>query len=245
MKTIAKNSCLKRLCPSALLSLALLAPLPLSAEDKGWFIGLSLGGSLATNAMLKKDLNPAPGGAGGNAGNLMLSTGVSLGARLGYQAFYTNRSGIRFYISGITTAGIYPDLANAANSDLPLVLDLYILADMNADYLFNWATGGNYDVGLFAGFFGGTLTGLPILTPNPAPTPTIAITAGVNFGIRMVLNRKHQVELGLKGGAAIYLGRVASGGAGGAPQPPQQPAASDLTNIGGLVHLGASYNYRF
>ena len=243
MKTIAKNSCLKRLCPGALLSLALLAPLPLSAEDKGWFIGLSLGGSLATNAMLKKDLNPAPGGAGGNAGNLMLSTGVSLGARLGYQAFYTKRSGIRFYISGIATAGIYPDLANAANSDLPLVLDLYILADMNADYLFNWATGGNYDVGLFAGFFGGTLTGLPILTPNPAPMPTIAITAGVNFGIRMVLNRKHQVELGLKGGAAIYLGRVANGGGGA--QPPAQPAASDLTNIGGLVHLGASYNYRF
>ena len=245
MKTIAKNSRFKRLCPSALLSLALLAPLPLSAEDKGWFIGLSLGGSLATNAMLKKDLVVPPGapGAGGNAGNLMLSTGVSLGARLGYQAFYTKRSGIRFYISGIATAGIYPDLANAATSDLPLVLDLYILADMNADYLFNWATGSNYDVGLFAGFFGGTLTGLPILTPNPAPMPTIAITAGVNFGIRMVLNRKHQVELGLKGGAAIYLGRVANGGGGA--QPPAQPAASDLTNIGGLVHLGASYNYRF
>ncbi|RDU70845.1 outer membrane beta-barrel protein [Helicobacter aurati] len=210
-----------------LLSSALLI-MPLKAEDKGWFLGLNLGGSLATSASFQRN-------NANNSGSIMLSTGVSFGGKLGYQAFFTKNSGMRFYLSGITTFGVYPDAVNPTNSDMPLVIDFYILGDINADYLFNWVNGSNYSSGFFIGFFGGALTAIPLENPNPMASHSIGITAGINLGIRSTMNLRHQIEFGVKGGMAMFFGDVTDANG----------VNSVFTNIGGLLYAGAGYLYKF
>lgn len=198
------------------------------AENNGWFIGTNLGGSLATNASFLKE-------NGDNSGSIMLSTGISIGAKGGYQAFFTKNGGMRFYLSGVTTFGIYPDTVNADGSDVPIVVDFYILGDINADYLYNWSEGQAFSAGFFTGFFSGTLIGIPLKNPNPTASNSVGITAGVNLGIRTVINARHQIEFGVKAGMALFFGTVTN----------EQGDSNVFTNIGAIMYGGAGYLYRF
>lgn len=201
---------------------------PLKAEKNGWFIGANLGGALATNASFLKE-------NGNNSGSIMLSTGVSIGTKFGYQAFFSKNGGMRFYLSAVTTTGVYPDTVNVSGSDTPVVMDLYILGDINADYLYNWSERQAFSAGFFIGFFSGSLVGIPIKNPNPTASNSLGITAGANLGIRTVINVKHQIEFGVKAGMALFFGTVTN----------QQGDSNIFTNIGAIMYGSAGYIYKF
>lgn len=225
----------------------------LRAESNGWFIGANMGGSLATSASYRKNNDS-------NSGSIMLSTGMSIGIRSGYQAFFAKNKGVRFYLSGVTAFGVYPDTVNVENSDIPIVLDFYILGDINADYLYNWSDGQNFGAGFFVGFFGGTLIGIPLKNPNPTASNSVGVTAGINLGIRTIINMRHQIEFGVKVGMALFFGTVTDiggaaqqGQAGALPGaiPGQAGAAMTqgtenlFTNVGAIMYAGAGYTYKF
>ncbi len=162
------------------------------AEDNGFFLGISAGGAAAINA--------------DNGGGATGSTALSAGIKLGYQAFFSEINGIRFYLSGVGAYGFYPSATgnNIGN-------DLYILADINADYLVNWVSEEQFSSGLFMGFFTGALVGRAF--SNSTGGNSTGITAGLNLGIRTNINDHHQVEFGVKGGFSFYIGNARTTGA--------------------------------
>ncbi|RDU67606.1 hypothetical protein CQA53_00950 [Helicobacter didelphidarum] len=176
-----------------LVSLALVSALSGSMyakEQSGVVLGVSVGGGGAINV------------TGGS--NATGSSVYFLGAKVGYQAFITDNSGVRFYLSGLVGHGFYPS-ATTPTSNSFIGHDLYTLIDIDADYLYNWTDEQSYSAGLFLGFFAGALIGTP-LTGSTGST-AVGSAIGINFGLRTTIAYNHQVEFGVKPSIAFFAGR--------------------------------------
>ena len=185
------------------------------AEESGGFIGISIGGAAALQVS--------------GPSNASSSTTVAGGFKGGYQAFFTQASGVRFYFSLLAAYGVFPNTQQnppVPPGQLPLIMDLYALADINADYLFNWSVGHQNSAGLFVGFFTGGMLSLPQFNlPGAGGRITTGVTAGLNLGIRGVISSNHQVEFGVKTGANFLI-------------------KNDFT-MGAVIAGLASYAYKF
>ena len=170
------------------------------AEDNGGFIGLSIGGGAALSVSGQDSASS--------------STAVAAGFRGGYQAFFTEASGVRFYFSLLAAYGVFPNTDTGTNTQVPLLMDLYALADINADYLFNWAVGAQNSAGLFVGFFTGGMLSLPQMNVQKvSDRMTTGVTFGLNLGLRTTINDHHQVEFGVKSGANFLVAKAFTMGA--------------------------------
>lgn len=182
-------------------------------EENGFLLGISAGGAVSLNAMNNS-----------NAGG---STTLFLGVKGGYQAFFVERHGVRFYLSFLAAYGFYPatQTATTANASVPLAHDMYYLVDLNADYLFNWTDESDYTAGLFAGFFTGALIGQPMT--NSRGSQALGSTLGINVGVRTTINHNHQVEFGIKSALAFFT------------------RSNTRNDLGTLIGLQTSYIYKF
>ena len=173
------------------------------AEESGGFIGISIGGAAALQVS--------------GPSNASSSTTVAGGFKGGYQAFFTQASGVRFYFSLLAAYGVFPNTQQnppVAPGQLPLIMDLYALADINADYLFNWSVGHQNSAGLFVGFFTGGMLSLPQMNvPKVSDRMTTGVTFGLNLGLRTTINDHHQVEFGVKSGANFLVAKAFTMGA--------------------------------
>ncbi|WP_181882398.1 outer membrane beta-barrel protein [Helicobacter didelphidarum] len=144
---------------------------------------------------------------------------------------------MRFYLSVLGAYGFYPAVINAgaggSNNGVNIAHDLYLLADINADYLFNWVDEGEYSAGLFVGFFAGAMVSLPM--QNSTGSQSIGTTLGLNLGLRTTINYSHQVEFGIKSALTLFTG-----------QPNQMnPNASAISSLGATIIGQVSYIYKF
>lgn len=184
----------------------------LKAEDSGFILGVSAGGSVALNAL--------------GSDGLMASTALLAGLKVGYQGLFVEPFGVRFYLSALASYGVYPSARAAiAGQDIPLAQDLYIMGDVNADFLFNWANESDYTSGLFGGIFTGALVGLPL--KNSTGKNSVGTTLGLNVGVRATIAEHHQFEVGVKCGMAFFTGQASS------------------TSVGALIGLQTGYVYKF
>ncbi|STQ85793.1 outer membrane beta-barrel protein [Helicobacter muridarum] len=183
---------MKQLLVGAVLACSLLGSVQ-AAEDNGFFIGISAGGGASFNI---------PGGSEASG-----SSAVGYGARLGYQAFFSEYNGVRFYLSGFASHAFYPSAIGIRGFGN----DLYVLGDINSDYLFNWVSGDEFSAGLFVGFFSGALISRNL--GGSTGGNSIGITAGLNLGLRTIIADHHQIEFGFKSGFNFFIGQNSSTGA--------------------------------
>lgn len=200
-----------------LVSLALCGALSSSAfaasEQNGFILGVTAGGAAALNVL--------------DTANAVGSTTIVAGIKGGYQAFFADRHAVRYYLSTLFAWGYYPAnvTATAANQRQLLSHDLYVLADLNADYMFNWWEDGEaYNAGLFAGFFTGILSGIPMTNSNGESA--VGSTFGLNLGVRTSINYHHQVEFGVKSALAFF----------------SRPSNN---NLGAVIAAQVSYLFKF
>ena len=196
---------MKKILVSFTLAGALATSMQAANENSGFIVGGSLG-------------------IGSNNNTTQNSTLYYLGAKAGYQAFITDKSGVRFYLGLSFGHGFYTSAQ--ANRDLEHMF--YVLGDVNVDYLYNWANNSKYTAGLYAGLFTGILTGVNTTT-NAVQKTTVSNTTGINLGVRTSISQKHQVELGIK--AALNIMPVGN--------------TNTALNIGRFLTAQVSYLYRF
>ena len=176
-----------------------------SEENNGGFIGVNVGG------MISGQMN----------GGVKFDSSVAVGLRGGYQAFFYDNVGARFYISGISSFGLLTANGNG------MVINLNVLTDLNADMLFDFVSDDCFTSGVYLGFFGGSLITSPIKTiaGNGNKKTTLATTVGLNIGTRTTAGIHHEFDIGAKLGAAFNIG--------------------DATSVGAAFYIGSSYSYKF
>ncbi|GAB0172505.1 hypothetical protein NHP164001_05180 [Helicobacter trogontum] len=177
-------------------------------QNNGAFLGLNVGGAIT----------------GQFSNGASLNSSVAIGLKGGYQAFFYDKIGARFYLSGISSFGLI-----AVPSPNPTMnVNLSIMADLNGDMLFDFVSDDDFTTGAYVGFFGGTLIHTPIYVPagGTASATTIATTSGFNVGSRTSIRVHHEFDIGAKLGVAFNTkGQQAS--------------------VGAAIYLGASYSYKF
>lgn len=200
----------KFLLSSVLVSALSFTALHAAEENNGAFVGLNLGG------MVTGSLN----------NGVSLNSSVAVGLRGGYQAFFFDRVGARFYLSGIGAFGLIS--VTPTNAKPSMNVNLNVMADLNGDMLFDFVSDDNFTTGAYLGFFGGTLIGTPIYVPSgmARAKTTFATTVGINIGSRTTVNAHHEFDIGAKIGAAFN-------------------ADGTTTSVGAAIYVGSSYSYKF
>lgn len=179
-----------------------------SEDNNGAFLGLNLGGMITGSLGSKTALNSS----------------VAVGLRGGYQAFFYDKVGARFYLSGIAAFGLLG--ANGGNN---MSVNLSVMADLNGDMLFDFVNDDSFTTGAYLGFFGGTLIDSTIA--GTKSKPTFATTVGINIGSRTTVNSHHEFDIGAKIGSAFNI----SNGSGN----------SSTKDVKAAIYVGASYSYKF
>lgn len=210
MKLLLKDWYMKKVLLSSVLVSALSVGIMSAAEENnGAFVGLNLGG------MITGSLN----------NGVSLNSSIAVGLRGGYQAFFYDHVGARFYLSGIGAFGL---ISANANNQTGMNVNLNVMADLNGDMLFDFVSDDSFTTGAYLGFFGGTLIGTPIYVPKGQPkgNTTYATTVGINIGSRTTVNARHEFDIGAKVGAAFNDNGSA-------------------TSVGAAIYVGSSYSYKF
>lgn len=204
---------MKKLLMSSVLACAL-GLTGLHAEgNSGAFLGINLGGMV--------------NGSIGN-GDPKLNSSLAAGLRIGYQSYFSERVGARFYLSGIAGFGLLAVNAGQGGTTNGMNVTLNVMGDLNGDLLFDFVNDGDFSTGMYLGFFGGALFSTPLYVPtgmtrNPN---TVATTVGLNLGFRTTVREHHEFDFGVKFGAALNM-------------------EGTTTNIGAVGYLGSSYSYKF
>lgn len=200
----------KLLISGVLASILGLSAMHSAEANNGLFLGLNLGG------MITGQLN----------NGVSLNSSVAVGLKGGYQAFFFDRFGARFYLSGISSFGLISFTPTGANPSMNV--NLSVMADANADMLFDFVSDDTFTTGGYFGFFGGTLISTPVYVPQGQPwgNTTVATTVGINIGSRTTVNAHHEFDIGAKVGAAFN-------------------ADGATTSVGAAIYVGSSYSYKF
>ncbi|WP_104746690.1 outer membrane beta-barrel protein [Helicobacter bilis] len=202
----------KYLVSAVLASTLSFSALNAAEENNGAFVGLHLGGMIA----------------GQMSNGVSLNSSVAVGLKGGYQAFFYDRIGARFYLSGITSYGLMAIPAQQ-NANATMTVNMNILADLNADMLFDFVSDDDFTSGMYLGFFGGALIDTPVyfLPGTPRPDTKLSTAVGLNIGLRTTVRAHHEFDFGGKAGLSWNI--------------------TDKTskNVGGLFYVGASYSYKF
>ena len=200
----------KFLLSSVLVSALGLTTLNAAEENNGAFLGLNLGGMIT----------------GQMSNGVALNSSIAVGLKGGYQAFFYDRIGARFYLSGIGAFGLISATTNATSPSMNV--NLNVMADLNGDVLFDFVSDDSFTTGAYVGFFGGALIGTPIYVPKgmTRADTTVATTVGLNIGSRTTVNAHHEFDIGAKVGAAFNM-------------------TGSTTSVGAAIYVGSSYSYKF
>lgn len=209
---------MKKLILSSMVAISLATTSIYAGEsNNGAFVGLNLGGSI-TGAISSGSKNPS------------LNSSLAVGFKGGYQAYFSEQMGARFYLSSIANFGLLGIVATGGTSgDGGMSVNLSVMADLNGDFLFDFINENTFSTGVYTGFFGGALlNGISLYKVGGAPAPefSVATTLGLNIGSRTSVNEHHEFDIGAKIGMAINV-------------------ANKATSVGPAIYIGSSYSYKF
>ena len=207
-----KDLLMKKYLVSAVLASTLsFSALNAAEENNGAFLGLNLGGMIT----------------GQMSGGVSLNSSVAVGLKGGYQAFFYDRIGARFYLSGIGAFGLIA-IPGSTGKDASMNVNLSVMADLNGDMLFDFVSDDDFTTGMYFGFFGGALINTPIYVPAGMArgNTTVGTTAGINIGSRTTVKAHHEFDIGAKVGAAFNMD-------------------GKTTSVGAAIYVGSSYSYKF
>lgn len=201
----------KYLVSAVLVSTLSFSALNAAEENNGAFLGLNLGGMIT----------------GQLSNNVSLNSSIAVGLKGGYQAFFYDRIGARFYLSGISAFGLL-GVNGAGGVTSGMNVNLSVMADLNGDMLFDFVSDDDFTTGMYFGFFGGALIQTPIYVPagQPRGNTTVGTTAGINIGSRTTVKAHHEFDIGAKVGAAFNMD-------------------GKTTSVGAAIYVGSSYSYKF
>ncbi len=201
----------KLLLSSVLASVLSFTSMNAAENNNGGFLGLNLGGMIT----------------GQLSNGAALNSSLAIGFKGGYQAFFYEHIGARFYVSAISAFGLLAIPATQTTS-ASMNVNLNVMADLNGDMLFDFVSDSAFTTGMYAGFFGGMLMGTPIYVPKgmTRADTTVATTLGINLGSRTTVNEHHEFDIGIKIGAALN-------------------AEGSKTSVGAAIYVGSSYSYKF
>lgn len=210
---------MKKLILSSMVAISLATASVYAGEsNNGAFVGVNLGGSI-TGAISSDSKNPA------------LNSSLAVGFKGGYQAYFSEQMGARFYLSSIANFGLLGIVAQGTGgtTDSAMSVNLSVMADLNGDFLFDFINENTFSTGVYTGFFGGALlNGISLYKVGGAPAPefSVATTLGLNIGSRTSVNEHHEFDIGAKIGMAINV-------------------ANKATSVGPAIYIGSSYSYKF
>lgn len=201
----------KYLVSAVLASTLSFSALNAAEENNGAFLGLNLGGMIT----------------GQLSNNVSLNSSIAVGLKGGYQAFFYDRIGARFYLSGIGAFGLL-GVNGAGSVTSGMNVNLSVMADLNGDMLFDFVSDDDFTTGMYFGFFGGALINTPIYVPAGMTrgNTTVGTTAGINIGSRTTVKAHHEFDIGAKVGAAFNMD-------------------GKTTSVGAAIYVGSSYSYKF
>ncbi len=202
----------KYLVSAVLASTLSFSALNAAEENNGAFLGLNLGGMIT----------------GQLSNNVSLNSSIAVGLKGGYQAFFYDRIGARFYLSGIGAFGLLGVNGAGGGVTSGMNVNLSVMADLNGDMLFDFVSDDDFTTGMYFGFFGGALIQTPIYVPagQPRGNTTVGTTAGINIGSRTTVRAHHEFDIGAKVGAAFNMD-------------------GKTTSVGAAIYVGSSYSYKF
>ena len=152
----------------------------------------------------------------------------AVGLRTGYEANFSETVGIRVYLSAITSF----QFAGSVKSGFVPGLDMYLLGDIDADVLINFIREEDFKFGMYVGLLTGVMSSIPLKDASimgvgigQDSKSSFGVATGVNIGLRSVVRKHHDFEIGMKLAAALYNDSSAT--------------------FGAFMLLATGYNYKF